>query len=165
MPCQLRPLHARPILAKAVSRSSSVMFNHFHVVPLSRRHPRPAARTGRITRPVVASWSGRRPPPLYSARVNAGTRKAGNVETRRRAPALVSGRPCAGDGIGPILAPATTLRPSWRRAYDWPPPLTGPKLTLMIAPFRTKRANFGHSDKKWVSAIVFLLSTRKRGNA
>jgi hypothetical protein len=160
LPRQPRPLHARPILAKAVSRSSSVMSNHFHVVPLSRRHPRPAARTGRITRPVVAPWSGRRPPILYSARVNAGTRKAGNVETRRRAhaaltpasafgnlptagrripasakrlrinvlgwvflgptpiarnrarfhrraPPLVSGRPCAGDGIGPILAPRT----------------------------------------------------------
>ena len=33
--------------------------------------------------------------------------------------------------------------------------LTGPKLTLMISTFGTKRANFGHSDKKWVSAIVF----------
>ena len=140
------------------------MANYFHVVPLSRRHPRPAARTGRITRPVVAPWSRRRPPPLYSARVNAGTRKAGNVETRRhahaaltpasafgnlptagrripasakrlrinvlgwvslelgptpiarnrahshrRAPALVSDRPCAGDGIGPILAPPHLL--------------------------------------------------------
>jgi hypothetical protein len=61
------------------------MCNHFHIVLQPRRHPRPAARTSRITRPVVASWSGRRPPPLYSARVNAGTRKAGNVETRRRA--------------------------------------------------------------------------------
>ena len=176
MPCQLRPLHARPILAKAVSRSSSVMSNHFHVVPLSRRHPRPAARTGRITRPVVAPWSRRRPPTLYSARVNAGPRKARNVETRRRAhaaltpasaignlptagrripasakrlrihvlgwvfqglgptpiarnrahfhrraPALVSGRPCAGDGIGPILAPRTysaapILAPGLRQA-------------------------------------------------
>ncbi len=85
--------------------SSSVMSNHFHVVPPSRRHPRPAARTGRIARPIVASWSRRRPPPPYSVRVNAGTRKAGNVETRRRAPALVSGRPCAGHAIGPILAP------------------------------------------------------------
>ena len=66
------------------------MSNHFHVVPLSRRHPRPAARTGRITRPVVAPWSGRRPPPLYSARVNAGTRKARNVETRRRAHAALT---------------------------------------------------------------------------
>ena len=142
--------------------SSSAMSNHCHVVPLPRRHPRPTPRTGRITRPVVAPWSGRRPPPLYSARVNAGTRKARNVETRRhahaaltpasafgnlltaarripasakrlrihvlgwvflglgptpiarnrahshrRAPPLVSGRPCAGDGIGPILAPRT----------------------------------------------------------
>ena len=90
MPCQPRPLHARPILAKAVSRSSSVMSNHFHVVPLSHCHPRSAARTGRITRPVVASWSGRRPPTLYSARVNAGTRKARNVETRRRAHAALT---------------------------------------------------------------------------
>ena len=154
--------------------SSSVMSNHFHVVPLSRRHPRPAARTGRITRPVVAPWSRRRPPTLYSARVNAGTRKARNVETRRRAhaaltpasaignlptagrripasakrlrinvlgwvflgptpiarnrahfhrraPPLVSGRPCAGDGIGPILAPRTysaapILAPGLRQA-------------------------------------------------
>jgi hypothetical protein len=159
------------------------MSYHFHVVPLSRRHPRPAARTGRITRPVVASWSRRRPPPQYSARVKQGTRKAGNVETRRhahaavtpasafgnlptagrripasakrlrinvlgwvflglgptplarnrahfhrRAPALVSGRPCAGHAIGPILAPAPTLlRPSWRRVYDRPLPLTGPR--------------------------------------
>ena len=188
--------------------SSSVMSNHFHVVLPSRRHPRPTPRTGRITRPVVASWSGRRPPPLYSARVNAGTRKARNVETprrahdaltpasaignlptaarripasakrlrihvlgwvflglgptpiarnrahfHRRAPALVSGRPCAGHPIGLILAPAPTLlRPSWRRVYDRPLPLTGPKLTLMIATFGTQRANFGHSDKKWVSA-------------
>jgi hypothetical protein len=124
----------------------------------------------------------RRPPPLYSPRVNAGTRKARNVETpsrahaaltpassfgnlptagrripasakrlrihvlgwvslelgptpiarnrthsHRRAPALVSGRPCAGHPIGLILAPAPTLlRPSWRRVYDWPLPLTGP---------------------------------------
>jgi hypothetical protein len=180
------------------------MCNHFHIVLQPRRHPRPTPRTGRITRPVVASWSGRRPPPLYSARVNAGTRKARNEETprrahdaltpasafgnlptaarripasgkrlrisvlgwvslelgptpiarnrahsHRRAPALVSGRPCAGHPIGLILAPAPTLlRPSWRRVYDRPPPLTGPKLTLMIAPFGTKRANFGHSDKK-----------------
>jgi hypothetical protein len=65
--------------------SSSFISNHFHIVPPSRRHPRPAARTGRIARPIVASWSRRRPPPLYSARVNARTRKAGNVETRRRA--------------------------------------------------------------------------------
>ena len=112
----------------------------------------------------MAPWSGRRPPTLYSARVNAGTRKARNVGTRRRthaaltpasafgnlptagrripasakrlrihvlgwvfqglgptpiarnrthfhrrAPALVSGRPCAGDGIGPILAPPHLL--------------------------------------------------------
>ena len=180
MPCQLRPLHARPILAKAVSRSSSVMSNHFHVVPLSRRHPRPAARTGRITRPVVAPWSRRRPPPLYSARVNAGTRKARNVETRRRAhaaltpasaignlptagrripasakrlrinvlgwvflgptpiarnrahfhrraPPLVSGRPCAGDGIGPILAP---------RTYS-AAPILAPGLRLAAAPHWT----------------------------
>jgi hypothetical protein len=70
--------------------SSSVMSNHFHVVPLSRRHPRPTPRTGRITRPVVASWSGRRPPPLYSAPVNAEARKARNVETRRRAHAAVT---------------------------------------------------------------------------
>ena len=158
--------------------SSSVMSNHFHVVPLSRRHPRPAAQTGRIARPVVAPWSRRRPPTLYSARVNAGTRKAGNVETRRhahaalrpasafgnlptagrripelakrlrinvlgwvflglgptpiarnrahfhrRAPPLVSGRPCAGDGIGPILAPRTysaapILAPGLRLAAD-----------------------------------------------
>ena len=90
MPCQPRPLYARPILAKAVSRSSSVMSNHFHVVPLPRRHPRPTPRTGRITRPVVAPWSGRRPPPLYSARVNAVTRKARNVETRRRAHATLT---------------------------------------------------------------------------
>ena len=159
------------------------MSNHFHVVLPSRRHPRPAARTGRITRPVVAPWSGRRPPTLYSARVNAGTRKARNVETRRRAhaaltpasafgnlptaarripasakrlrinvlgwvflglgptpiarnrahfhrraPALVSGRPCAGQGIeAPYLPPAPTLlRLSWRRVYDRPRPLTGP---------------------------------------
>jgi hypothetical protein len=66
------------------------MSNHCHVVPLPRRHPRPTPRTGRITRPVVAPWSRRRPPPLYSARVNAGTRKAGNVETRRRAHAALT---------------------------------------------------------------------------
>ena len=39
----------------------------------------------------------------------------------RRAPALVSGRPCAGDGIGPILAPRTysaahILAPGLRQA-------------------------------------------------
>ena len=45
--------------------SSSFISNHFHIVPPSRRHPRPAARTGRITRPVVAPWSRRRPPTLY----------------------------------------------------------------------------------------------------
>jgi hypothetical protein len=64
----------------------------------------------------------------------------------RRAPALVSGRPCAGHPIGLTRAP---------RIYSAAPivaprslPLTGPKLTLIIAPFGTKRANFGHSDKK-----------------
>jgi hypothetical protein len=180
------------------------MANYFHVVPLSRRHPRSAARTGRITRPVVAPWSRRRPPPLYSAPVNAGTRKARNVETprrahaaltpasafgnlptaarripasakrlrihvlgwvllglrptpiarnrahsHRRAPTLVSGRPCTGHAIGPILAPhllccahlgagSTTGRC----------PSLDLVLTPMIAPFGAKRANFGHSDKK-----------------
>jgi hypothetical protein len=147
----------------------------------------------------VAPWSRRRPPPLYSARVNAGTRKAGNVETRRhahaalrpapafgnlptagrripasakrlrinvlgwvflglgptpiarnrahfhrRAPALVSGRPCAGDGIGPILAPRTysLLRPSWRRVYDWPVPLTGPSAHAHDRPVRDQAREF-----------------------
>ncbi len=78
------------------------------------------------------------------------TRKAGNVETRRRAPALVSGRPCAGHGIGPILAPRTysaapTLAPGLRLAGA---PHLGLVLTLLITPFGTKRANFGHSVKK-----------------
>ena len=111
MPRQPRPLHARPILAKAVSRSSSVMSNHFHVVSLSRRHARPAARTGRITRPVVAPWSRRRPPPLYSARVNAGPRKAGNVETRRHAHAALT--PASAFGNLPTAArriPASAKR-------------------------------------------------------
>ena len=181
------------------------MANYFHVVPLSRRHPRPTPRTGRITRPVVAPWSGRRPPPLYSAAVNAEARKARNVETRRRAhaaltpapafgnlptaarriptsakrlrihvlgwdflglgptpiarnrahfhrraPALVSGRPCAGDGIGPILAPRTYSAAPTRGAGSTTGrcPSRGLVLTLMIATFGTKRANFGHSDKK-----------------
>ena len=111
MPCQPRPLHARPILAKAVSRSCSVMSNHFHVVPLSRCHPRSAARTGRITRPLVAPCEGRRSPPLYSARVNAGTRKAGNVETRKRAHAALT--PASSFGNLPTAArriPASAKR-------------------------------------------------------
>ena len=56
------------------------------------------------------------------------------------------------------MPPAPTLlRPSWRRVYnhDWPVPSLCLGRTLMIATFGTKRANFGHSDKKWVSAIVF----------
>jgi hypothetical protein len=180
--------------------SSSFMSNHFHVVPPSRRHRRPAARAGRITRPVVAPWSRRRPPPLYSARVNEETRKARNVETRRhahadltpasafgnlptaarripasakrlrihvlgrvflelgptpiarnrahfhrRAPALVSGRPCAGHAIGLTLAPAPTLlRPSWRRVYKhyWPLPLTGPSANAHDRPARDQAHEF-----------------------
>ena len=129
----------------------------------------------------MASWSRRRPPPLYSARVNEETRKARNVETRRhahaaltpasafgnppttarripasakrlrinvlgwvflelgptpiarnrapfhrRAPALVSGRPCAGHAIGLILAPRNYPAPTLGWVYDWPVPLTGP---------------------------------------
>jgi hypothetical protein len=111
LPCQLRPLHARPILAKAVSRSSSLMSNHFHVVPPSRRHPRPPARTGRIARPIVAPWSGRRPPPLNSARVNEETRKARNVETRRHAHAALT--PASAFGNPPTTArriPASAKR-------------------------------------------------------
>ncbi len=126
--------------------SSSVMSNHFHVVPPSRRHPRPAARTGRIARPIVASWSRRRPPTLYSARVNAGTRKAGNVETRRHAHAAVT--PASAFGNLPtagrrIPASAKRLRIN---VLGWVFLGLGP--TPMIAPFGTKRANFGHSDKK-----------------
>jgi hypothetical protein len=91
--------------------SSSFMANYFHVVPLSRRHPRSAARTGRITRPVVAPGSRRRPPALYSARVNAGTRKARNVETPRRAHAALT--PASAFGNLPTAArriPASAKR-------------------------------------------------------
>ena len=91
--------------------SSSFISNHFHIVPPSRRHPRPAARTGRITRPVVAPWSRRRPPPLYSARVNEETRKARNVETRRHAHAALT--PASAFGNPPTTArriPASAKR-------------------------------------------------------
>ena len=71
------------------------------------------------------------------------TRKAGNVETPRRAPALVSGRPCAGQGIVTILAPAPTLlRPSWRRVYDRPLPLTGPRANAHDRHIRNQAREF-----------------------
>ena len=46
------------------------------------------------------------------------------AHSHRRAPALVSGRPCAGDGIGPILAP---------RTYS-AAPILAPGLRLAAAP-------------------------------
>jgi hypothetical protein len=146
---QLIAAPAASAARKAYPRKSGLPLLLGHVQPFpccSAVSPPPSAGCANWQDHSAGRGSMVAPAPAASL---LGTRKAGNVETPRRAPALVSGRPCAGDGIGPILAPAPTLlRLSWRRVYDRPPPLTGLKLTLMIAPFRNKRAHFGHSDKK-----------------